>query len=166
MNQGCVTTLAQVILVTGCNPNDLDIWTDWCRHRKWPIENRSCAGLWTITKVISPSSRWQCTHSQNLWPSHNSLLSQMIWIFHTIVVHEPRLWNFCVVVLLLFFILQNNYVYTCVMAAMPPTADFGLFITYLAKKIHLFLFISSTLLIPSPLATSHFGIILAFNSLF
>ena len=21
-------------LVTGCNPNDLNIWTDWCRHRK------------------------------------------------------------------------------------------------------------------------------------
>ena len=43
-----------VALVTGCNPNDLDVWTDWCRltrHRKLPIENSSCAGLWTITTV-------------------------------------------------------------------------------------------------------------------
>ena len=22
---------SQIQLVTGCNPNDLDIWTDWCR---------------------------------------------------------------------------------------------------------------------------------------
>ena len=25
--------------------------TTLTRHRKWPIENRSCAGLWTITKT-------------------------------------------------------------------------------------------------------------------
>ena len=27
----------RTVVVTGCNPNDLDIWTDWCRltrHRK------------------------------------------------------------------------------------------------------------------------------------
>ena len=48
-------------IVTGCNPNDLDIWTDWCHDtEKWPIENRSCAGLWTITRFrrydVSPDT--------------------------------------------------------------------------------------------------------------
>ena len=28
--------------------------TTLTRHRKWPIENRSCAGLWTITTHLPP----------------------------------------------------------------------------------------------------------------
>ena len=27
-------------LVTGCNPNDLDIWTEWCRHTTQKITDR------------------------------------------------------------------------------------------------------------------------------
>ena len=46
---------------------------------------------WPWTKVISPRSRSQCTHTQNSRPGHNSSLPSWIWIiFHTIVVHDPR----------------------------------------------------------------------------
>ena len=41
--------------------------------------------------VISSKSRSQCTHTQNLCPDFNSSLPSWIWIiFHTIVVHDPR----------------------------------------------------------------------------
>ena len=45
----------------------------------------------TLTKVISPMSRLQCKHTGNPCPGHNSSLPNWIWIiFHTIVVHAPR----------------------------------------------------------------------------
>ena len=44
---------------------------------------------WPWPKVISPMSRSQYTHTQNLCPGHNSSLPCLIWIiFHTIVVHD------------------------------------------------------------------------------
>ena len=46
---------------------------------------------WPWPKVISPRSRSQCTHTQNPCPGHNSSLQSWSWIiFHTIVVHYPR----------------------------------------------------------------------------
>ena len=47
---------------------------------------------WFWPKVIPPRSRSQCTHTQNPCPGHNSSLPCWIWIiFHTIVVHDPRM---------------------------------------------------------------------------
>ena len=34
--------------------------TTLTRHRKWPIENRSCAGLWTITNWVTVGPLFLC----------------------------------------------------------------------------------------------------------
>ena len=46
---------------------------------------------WPWPKVISRVSRSQCTYTENLCPGHNSSLQSWIWIiFHTLIVHDPR----------------------------------------------------------------------------
>ena len=47
---------------------------------------------WPWPKVISPTSRSQCTHTKNLYAGHySSLPCWILIIFHTIVVHDLRL---------------------------------------------------------------------------
>ena len=36
------------ILVTGCNPNDLDIWTDWCRLGLQFVMYKSAEQEWSF----------------------------------------------------------------------------------------------------------------------
>ena len=48
------SVFAQFLLVTGCNSTTkLFGRMGVTRHRKIPIENKSCAGLWAITKLLS-----------------------------------------------------------------------------------------------------------------
>ena len=70
------------ILLTGIL--DLDILQNGC---PWP----KYLSL-PLTRIISPSARSICIHSQNVCPGHNSLLACWIWkIFHTIVVNDPEI---------------------------------------------------------------------------
>ena len=36
------------LLVTGCNPNDLDIWTDWCRLGLQFVMYKSAEQEWSF----------------------------------------------------------------------------------------------------------------------
>ena len=39
---------AGLVIVTGCNPNDLDIWTDWCRLRLQFVVYKSAEQEWSF----------------------------------------------------------------------------------------------------------------------
>ena len=59
------------------------------------ISHNCCPWLKVVScswpKVMSLRSRSQCTHTKNSCPGHNSSLPCLIWImFHTIVVHDPK----------------------------------------------------------------------------
>ena len=39
---------SHVLVVTGCNPNDLDIWTDWCRLGLQFVVYKSAEQEWSF----------------------------------------------------------------------------------------------------------------------
>ena len=39
-------------LVTGCNPNDLDIWTDWCRFGLQFVVYKSAEQEWSFVNYF------------------------------------------------------------------------------------------------------------------
>ena len=41
-------TFSLLLLVTGCNPNDLDIWTDWCRLGLQFVVYKSAEQEWSF----------------------------------------------------------------------------------------------------------------------
>ena len=66
---------------------DLDNISNNCPRRSKGVS-------WPRPMNISPKSRSQCTHYQNSCLDHNSSLSCWIWsIFHTIVIHDPRVYH-------------------------------------------------------------------------
>ena len=40
--------IARLNIVTGCNPNDLDIWTDWCRLGLQFVVYKSAEQEWSF----------------------------------------------------------------------------------------------------------------------
>ena len=45
-------------LVTGCNPNDLDIWTDWCRLGLQFVVYKSAEQEWSFMNYIFVALIW------------------------------------------------------------------------------------------------------------
>ena len=64
-----------------------NIWNNGC---PWPK-----GSSWSWPKVIFPRLRSQCTQTKNPCLCHKSSPPSRIWIiFHTIVVHEPRVCHY------------------------------------------------------------------------